>query len=69
MKRKPPKGLVLRKVPILLRGVPQRVRDNFKAYCARRNISMKDRLIELMIEDANKDIETLQNARKIERGP
>lgn len=66
---KPRKGLLLRKVPILLRGVPEKVRDNFKAYCARRGISMKDRLIELMIEDANRDITTMQNSRKIERDP
>lgn len=66
---KPRKGFVLRKVPILLRGVPEKVRDNFKAYCARRGITMKERLIELMIEDANKDITTMQNMRKVVRDP
>lgn len=50
---------------ILLRNVPTHVRAQFKAYCARREYTMGDALIELMKVAANQDMR-LPGARKKE---
>lgn len=58
-RKKPPKGFVLNTVDLFLRSIPRDTRDAFKAYCARRGITMKDRVIELMQQDINSDIRAM----------
>lgn len=49
--RKRKKRSVDRRVAILVRNLPERIRNVFKAYCAKRGISMQDRIVELIKED------------------
>jgi len=40
---------------VFLRNIPRGVKDQFKAYCARRGITMTDKVVELMREAIKKD--------------
>lgn len=61
---KPPADFTIHKVTVLLRDIPRDLRDGFKAYCARRGISMKQRLCELMALDVNEELKSMKRARK-----
>lgn len=52
---------------VLLRKIPVNLRDSFKAYCARRGISMQQRLLELMREDVKDDLNTMRKLIERER--
>ena len=65
--RQPPKGFGLSKVQLMLKGVPRMLRDKFKGYCARRGMSMTERLIELMRQDVNNEIESFKDEKFIRR--
>jgi hypothetical protein len=40
---------------IFLRNIPRPVKDHFKAYCARRGITMTEKMVQLMRETIRKD--------------
>lgn len=62
-KRKPiPRKFTLHKVTLLFQGIPRDVRDQFKGYCARRGLTMKERIVELMLQDINSDIRAMKVA-------
>jgi hypothetical protein len=42
------------KATIFIRYVPREVKDHFKAYCAKRGITMTDKFIQLMRETIDK---------------
>lgn len=59
------KKKIVRKVDMFIRGIPEHIRDGFKAYCVRRKLTMKDRLIELMRDDCQQDTETMKKVKKV----
>lgn len=67
-KRKtPPKDFGDARVQIIVQKIPRMLRDKFKGYCARRGISMRERIIELMRQDVNNEIETFKDEKFIRR--
>tara|TARA_R100000808_G_scaffold6960_2_gene20350 strand:- start:3724 stop:3897 length:174 start_codon:yes stop_codon:yes gene_type:complete len=40
---------------MFLRNIPRGVKDHFKAYCARRGITMTEKIVQLMKETIAKD--------------
>jgi hypothetical protein len=57
--------VAIRVVDMYFKDIPRHVRDNWKAFCARRRWSMKKRLLMLMISDCNQDIEDLQKTKRV----
>lgn len=54
---------------LFLRNIPAEVRDQFKAYCARRGVSMTRVLVDYMRELIDQDAElNLQKNRKKKKG-
>lgn len=47
---------------LFLRNIPRGVRDHFKAWCAKRGVTMKEKLTDLM-RDTIKKGDTLETAR------
>lgn len=68
-RRQPPKGFKPHRCSVLVKNIDRSVRDGFKAYCARRGISMRYRLEELMKQDAISDIKRLRNVEVLRRPP
>ncbi len=66
-RKQPPKGFTLHKVDVIFKGIPRDLRDAFKAYCARRGITMKRRMEELMQSDVNSEMKAIQNAAQFRR--
>ena len=40
---------------VFLRNIPRGVKDHFKAYCAKRGITMTDKIVDMMREAIKKD--------------
>lgn len=63
-RRTPPDNFTIYTTNIMLRGVPVDLRDGFKAYCARRGITMKQRLLELMQLDVNEELKSIKKIKR-----
>ena len=66
-RKKIPDDFELYPVNILLSGVDRDLRNAFKAYCTRRGITMRHRLIELMEIDVKEEIKSLRRAKDIRK--
>lgn len=54
-------------VGLFLRPIPRLLRDQFKAFCARRGITMIQRILDLIKEDIKTDTEGVTSRAAIKR--
>jgi len=52
---------------LFLRNLPRHIKDSFKASCARRGMTMLDRIIEMMREDIKKDSDIFKASKRYKK--